>query len=66
MRKQLVIKIPDGAKLEEIEAIMTNITQSYTSGYPLYIFPGWKYDVVELSDPVLTMRDEKSYPKIHK
>lgn len=60
MRKQLIIKIPEGATREEINAIASMTTQSYTPGYPLFIFPGWEYEVVEVSEPMMIINDSKN------
>lgn len=60
MRKQLIVKIPETASTEEINVIVNMITQSYASGYPLFMFPGWKYEVVELSKPMMILSNSKN------
>lgn len=60
MRKQLIIKIPETVSIEEINVITNMITQSYTSGYPLFMFPGWEYEVVELSETTMIIDNSRN------
>ena len=59
MRKQMIIKVPEKATDREISYVLDNITQSYCRGYPLIIFPGWEYEIVELTEPVLVISEPK-------
>lgn len=63
MRKQLVIKIPDKASSDEINAMVNMITQSYIPGYPLFIFPDWEYEVVEVSEPMMILNSSNDDEK---
>lgn len=63
MRKQLVIKIPDKASSDEINAMVNMIIQSYIPGYPLFIFPDWEYEVVEVSEPMMILNSSNDDEK---
>lgn len=57
MRKQLIIKIPYDATSEEMKFMIDMTTKTYTPGYPLFLLPGWEYEIVELTEPMLIMND---------
>lgn len=54
MRRQLIIKIPESAIPEQITQICNITTEAYTYGYPIFLFPGWDYDLVEVTEPMFT------------
>lgn len=60
MRKQLIIKIPREATVQEIDAMTKMITENYIPGYPIFMFPNWEYEIVEISEPMLLMSNSKT------
>lgn len=60
MRKQLIIKVPKETTSKEISAITKMITDSYATGYPIFMFPDWEYEIVEISEPMLVMNSSRT------
>lgn len=63
MRKQLIIKMPYDATSEEMKFMVDMTTKSYTPGYPLFLLPGWEYEIVELTEPMLIMNDTPKFDR---
>lgn len=60
MKKQLIIKIPETASSLEIQTLVDMQTQAYGLNYPLYMFPGWNYEIVEVSEPLGIITQSKN------
>lgn len=59
MRK-LIVKIPDNVSQTEFEVVTKMLTENYINGYPIFMFPGWEYEIAEISDPILILENSKT------
>lgn len=55
MKKQLIIKAPEGTTFEEVGIIGKVVNEHFAYNYPIVLPYGYEYEVIEINEPFMSV-----------